>query len=36
MTAGLRRIREHEAARGLAAWPRVTMRRSVCSQRPPR
>ena len=27
LTDGLRRIREHEAARGLAAWPRVTMRR---------
>lgn len=28
-SAGLRRIREHEVARGLAAWPRVTMRRAV-------
>ncbi|MGH2942469.1 MAG: GNAT family N-acetyltransferase [Solirubrobacteraceae bacterium] len=26
---GLRRIREYETASGLAAWPRVTMRRSV-------
>lgn len=29
MTSGLRRIREHESARGLALWPRVTMRRAV-------
>jgi ribosomal protein S18 acetylase RimI-like enzyme len=27
ITGGLRRIREHEQARGLARWPRVTMRR---------
>jgi ribosomal protein S18 acetylase RimI-like enzyme len=32
ISAGLRRIREHEAARGLARWPRVTMRRLVGSQ----
>ncbi len=30
---GFRRIREHEQARGLARWPRVTMRRPVGSQR---
>lgn len=36
MTAGLRRIREREVARGLAAWPRVTMRRPATSQRPAR
>lgn len=29
ITEGLRRIREHEQARGLARWPRVTMRRPV-------
>ena len=29
MSYGLRRLREHEAARGLARWPRVTMRREV-------
>jgi GNAT superfamily N-acetyltransferase len=29
MTAGLRSIRAHEAARGLALWPRVTMRRTT-------
>ncbi|PZS17636.1 MAG: GNAT family N-acetyltransferase [Acidimicrobiales bacterium] len=29
MTDGLLRIRHREAARGLAAWPRVTMRRPV-------
>ena len=29
---GLRRIREHEQARGLARWPRVTMRRLVNSR----
>ncbi len=29
MTSGLRRIREHEAARGLARWRRVTMRRPI-------
>ncbi len=29
---GLRRIREHEEAHGLARWPRVTMRRPVGSQ----
>lgn len=27
LTDGLRAIREHETARGLDAWPRVTMRR---------
>lgn len=27
MTEGLRSVREHEAARGLDAWPRVTMLR---------
>lgn len=31
ITEGLRRIREHEQARGLAKWPRVTMRRPVGS-----
>jgi ribosomal protein S18 acetylase RimI-like enzyme len=29
ITEGLRRIREHEQARGLARWPRVTMRRPI-------
>jgi GNAT superfamily N-acetyltransferase len=29
ITSGLRRIKEHEAARGLDVWPRVTMRRPV-------
>lgn len=29
ITDGLRRIREHEQARGLGSWPRVTMRRPV-------
>jgi ribosomal protein S18 acetylase RimI-like enzyme len=29
---GLRRIREHEQARGLARWPRVAMRRLVNSR----
>ncbi|MGH3875055.1 MAG: GNAT family N-acetyltransferase [Pseudonocardiaceae bacterium] len=29
MTAGLRSIRAHEAARGLTQWPRVTMRRAT-------
>lgn len=29
LSSGLRRIREHEAARGLAKWPRVTMRRPL-------
>lgn len=29
MTEGLRRICENEQARGLARWPRVTMRRLV-------
>lgn len=33
LSAGLRRIREHEAAIGLDAWPRVVMRRSVSSRR---
>ncbi|MGI8428011.1 MAG: GNAT family N-acetyltransferase [Solirubrobacteraceae bacterium] len=32
ITPGLRRIREHETARGLARWPRVTMRRPVGRQ----
>ncbi|RSN31482.1 GNAT family N-acetyltransferase [Amycolatopsis sp. WAC 04169] len=27
LTEGLRAVREHEIARGLDAWPRVTMRR---------
>lgn len=31
LSEGLRRIREHEAARGLARWPRVIMRRPVGS-----
>ncbi len=35
MSSGLRRIREHETARGLAAWPRVTMRRPVGRRSPP-
>jgi GNAT superfamily N-acetyltransferase len=29
ITEGLRRIREHEQARGLDRWPRVTMRRPI-------
>lgn len=29
MTDGLRRARDHEAARGLDTWPRVAMRRPV-------
>ncbi len=29
ITCGLRRIQEHEEARGLDVWPRVTMRRPV-------
>jgi ribosomal protein S18 acetylase RimI-like enzyme len=29
MSTGLLRIREHEAALGLARWPRVTMRRPI-------
>lgn len=29
LTGGLRRIREHERARGLTTWPRVIMRRAV-------
>jgi GNAT superfamily N-acetyltransferase len=29
ITEGLRRIREHEQARGLTSWPRVTMRRPI-------
>lgn len=33
MGGGLRRIREHEAARGLTLWPRVAMRRAP--PRPP-
>ena len=32
LNEGLRRIREHEAARGLARWLRVTMRRPVGRQ----
>lgn len=32
MTAGLRSIRAHEAACGLARWPRVTMRRTTRPQ----
>ena len=31
MTEGLRRVRDHEQARGLAQWPRVTMRRPANS-----
>jgi ribosomal protein S18 acetylase RimI-like enzyme len=31
VSEGLRRIREQEAARGLDAWPRVSMRRPVIS-----
>jgi ribosomal protein S18 acetylase RimI-like enzyme len=31
VSEGLRRIREQEAARGLDAWPRVSMRRPVAS-----
>lgn len=31
MSGGLRRIREQEAARGLDAWPRVSMRRPVAN-----
>jgi ribosomal protein S18 acetylase RimI-like enzyme len=31
VSEGLRRIREQEAARGLDAWPRVSMRRPVTS-----
>lgn len=34
MTAGLRSIRAHETARGLARWPRVTMRRTTSVPRP--
>lgn len=30
-TAGQRRIREHEAAVGLDAWPRVVMQRRISS-----
>lgn len=33
LAAGLRRVREHEAALGLDAWPRVVMRRTVSSRR---
>jgi GNAT superfamily N-acetyltransferase len=29
ITNGLRRIQEHEGARGIDVWPRVTMRRPV-------
>ncbi len=29
LSAGMRRIRDHEAARGLDAWPRVSMSRAV-------
>ena len=29
LTPGLRRIRDHEVARGLDAWPRVAMRRPI-------
>ena len=31
MTEGLRRVRDHEQARGLAKWPRVTTARPVGS-----
>lgn len=34
-SAGLRRIRAEEAARGLDRWPRVTMRRAVGERREP-
>ena len=33
LTAGLRRIREREATRGLEIWPRVVMRRPVTPRR---
>ena len=36
MSSGLRSIREHEAARGLAAWTRVTMWRAVGPRHPSR
>ncbi len=29
LTPGLRAVREHEAARGLDRWPRVSMRRDL-------
>jgi GNAT superfamily N-acetyltransferase len=32
LTGGLRRLREHEQARGLDTWPRVVMRRPVGDQ----
>jgi hypothetical protein len=32
--AGLRAVREHEAARGLDAWPRVVMVRALRSSHP--
>ena len=34
LSEGLRRIGEHEADRGLARWPRVTMRRPVRQDAP--
>lgn len=34
LTEGLRRIREHEAVRGLDAWPRVSMRRALAGGNP--
>jgi GNAT superfamily N-acetyltransferase len=33
LSAGLRRLREHEASIGLDAWPRVAMRRPVRATR---
>jgi predicted N-acetyltransferase YhbS len=33
VSEGLRRIREQEVARGLDAWPRVSMRRPVANRR---
>lgn len=36
MSGGLLRIRDREAARGLARWPRVTMRRTIDRRSPSR
>lgn len=36
LTEGLRSIRDHEAARGLDHWPRVTMRRGLRGTAPTR
>ena len=33
LSAGMRRVREHEAALGLDGWPRVVMRRSISARR---